>query len=220
MTNEEIRRLVMEATAKVKSASQGGPAQYAAEAESAPPSVAADVNRSGASLVLLSEHSVFPKEAFFRSLAGSAQIIVAGFGVCASVNYQYWNVNDPNAVSRLLENLDSFGAVYLYAPGFAEMARLAKLEDDSLVARILIQRLLSGKGAGICFDHNLAISPKLKSRLGEALAPLEALGFSIHCGGPTISKEVDKKPGSVGASKRVPSALISWPRRQSRDRKR
>ena len=181
MTNEEIRRLVMEATAKVKSASQD---------------VAADVSRGGASLVLLSEHSAFPKEAFFRSLAGSAQIIVAGFGACASVNYQYWNLNDQNSVSRLLESLDSFGAVYLYAPGFSEMARLAKLEDDSLVARALLQRLFSGKVAGICFDHDPAISPKLKSRLGEALAPLEALGFSIHCGGPSPAaapKEADKR---------------------------
>ena len=174
MTNEEIRRLVMEATAKVTKANPNHTVQ-----NTSPPQQGA---RNGEILVLLSEHSSFPGAAFFSRFTGSGQVIVAGFGGRTSTNYPYWDVNNADNVSRLLDGLEGFSTVCLYAPGFSEMARLASLQDDDLFTRVLLQRLFAGKEAGICFDHDpAALSPKLRNRLEEALKPLEALGFSVNC---------------------------------------
>ena len=197
MTNEEIRRLVMEATAKVTNATPQPPPV---------PSPQPEVRRVG-TLVLLPPYTVFPREAFLQRFIGTGQVILAGFGVRSSTNFPYWNLETSDGVSRLLDSLESFGAIYLYAPGFSMMAQLAAREDTDPLARILLQRLLSGKEAGICFEHDpVSLPPGLKTHLEAAIAPLKSLGFSIlcvSCGGAPIQGIAETAAKSKDGSKTV-----------------
>ena len=185
MTNEEIRRLAMEAMAKVTGAAPDLPAQQ-------PPPSLSEV-RSGGTLVLLPPYTAFPREAFLQGLIGAGQVILAGFGSRSSTNFQYWDLSTPEGTGKLLDNLADFGGVYLYAPGFSAMAKLTALEDEDPLARLLIQRLLSGKEAGICLEQNpAAVSPGLKTRLEAAIQALKTLGFSVlcvSCGGAAVKGE-------------------------------
>ena len=194
MTNEEIRRLVMEATAKVTKAVPIAAVQHA-------PPPQAEV-RTGGTLVLLPAYGVFPREAFLQQHIGAGQVILAGFGERASTNFQYWDLKTDDGTSRLLESLDGFGAVYLYAPGFSMLEKLVALEDEDPLVFILLQRLLAGREAGICFDQDpAAAAPGLKTRLEACITSLKSLGFSIRC--TPCGGAAQKEPKTETISRKV-----------------
>ena len=131
-------------------------------------------------LVLIPENTYFPKESAMKQISGDGRIVLAGFGPRAPEGYQYYNLEDGQCVRSLLDSLEEFAIVYLFAPGFAMMNRLAQLQDDELVLRILLQAVLSGKRARILFEQDTDSLPSgLYRNLHDLLRKIENLGITV-----------------------------------------
>jgi len=134
-------------------------------------------------LVLVPENTCFPKDSALKRMSGSGQAVVAGYRQRSPGGRQYLNLEDGQCALSLIDSLESFEAVYLYSPGFELMERLTHLSDDDLVVRILMQALLFGKKAGVCFDHDIdSLPPGIVRRLRELMGEMENLGLYI-CNG-------------------------------------
>ena len=191
MTDEEIRRLIEDTERKA-----GLVKNKMSMSAAAPRCEYAGV------LVLVPQNICFPKDSVIKRISGSGQIILAGYGHKLPSERQYLNLEDEQNARSLIDSLEEFEAVYLYSPGFELMERVTHLRDDELVIRILLQGLLLGKKAGVCFGRDIdSLPPGLYRRLRELFREMEDLGLYI-------CKNSDSTAAKTKSSKMAPRKLL------------